>query len=272
MSSKVTYLIAFLAVIFGLYGILDLVSGNGEPATPPPPEVKMVTLWQASSAIAEGEAVSGSILTRVTLTQEEAAQLGANEDISLTLTPATLAARNIDDGEWVFPEQLSQPGQPGYLDLLTTEGMVLYPLTISATNLVDNYIHPGDYIDILTVSSPHTNLSNATAELTQFTGVRAGLLMQQVRVMALDSQSDNGVKPKVGINGELETTVVIEVAPQAVSRLSLAQRTMFIEIYRSQRQHPIPDADVSDIIANYTGIKELRGGDDDSGDDLGGAF
>ncbi|WP_417347710.1 Flp pilus assembly protein CpaB [Ferrimonas sp.] len=259
MSSKVTYLIAFFAVIFGLYGILDLVSGDAQPAAPATPDAKLVTLWQATDSVAMGDKLNASHLKRVTLPQAEAAQLGASDNVDLGLLPATLAARDILAGEWVFPEQLSQPGQPGYLDLLITEGMVLYPLTISATNLVDNYIHPGDYIDLLTVSSPDTNLSDAHARLSSFGGVRAGLLMQNVRVMSLDNQSDNGVKAKVGVNGERETTVVIEVKPQTVSRLSLAQRTMSIEIYRSQRQHPIPDAEVSDVIANYTGIKELRG-------------
>ncbi|USD38810.1 Flp pilus assembly protein CpaB [Ferrimonas sp. SCSIO 43195] len=259
MSSKVTFAIAFLAVVFGLYGILDRIGGNDAPATPPEPVIKMITLWQATVPLVAGQHLNQGDLKRLSLPEADARQLGVDGDVTLTLTPSTLVSTARHANDWVFPEHLSQPDNPGYLDLLTSDGMTLYPLSISAKNLIDNYIRPGDYIDILAVGSPHTNLSNATVELTNFNGVHAGLLLQRVKVLALDNQSDAPINPRVDSAGALEAIVVIEVAPESLAKLSLAQRTMFIEIYRSQQQHPIPDADVSDVIVNYTGVKELRG-------------
>ncbi len=50
-------------------------------------------------------------------------------------------------------------GKPGYIDLLVTEGMTLYPLKVSDKNLINDYIRPGLFIDVLTVSSPNANLA-----------------------------------------------------------------------------------------------------------------
>lgn len=147
--------------------------------------------------------------------------------------------------------------------------MILYPLPISTINLINNYIRPGDMIDIISVSSPLTNLADTGARITQFQGVKARTIKRGVRVLAFEQnpvdskeqskQSGNSLSPRVSASGNSKTTVVIEIEPNFVSRLSLAQRTMHLEIYRSQSTGEIPPANMSDVIENYQGIRELRG-------------
>jgi pilus assembly protein CpaB len=52
---------------------------------------------------------------------------------------------------------------------------------------------------------------------------------------------------------------VIEVTPDDLAKLSLAQRTMYLEIYRSQHYLKNPDIQINDIIRGYNGVTELRG-------------
>ncbi|WP_169308247.1 Flp pilus assembly protein CpaB [Ferrimonas aestuarii] len=269
MSSKMTFVIAFVAVMFGLLGILDLLQ-NQEP--PPPvqvvakPEVKMLTLWQASTAITAGHKINTRQLTPVNLPETEARLLGVSDNVKLDIDDTTLVARDMSPGEWVFNSDLRRPGDDGYLDLLTTKGMTLYPLTVSAKNLIDDYIQPGDHIDVLAVSSPNKNLSKTDDSITDFEGVAAEVLLNHVKVMALDKSLTGAVNPRVASPDELSATVVIEVQPQVLSRLALAQRTMHIEIYRSSPFSTIPGAEVSDVIKNYNGVVELRGNTDNGSD------
>ncbi len=55
------------------------------------------------------------------------------------------------------------------------------------------------------------------------------------------------------------TTVIIEVRPDELPTLALAQRIMYTEIYPSQIHTQPEFAEVRNIIDNYTGIVELRG-------------
>ncbi len=54
-------------------------------------------------------------------------------------------------------------------------------------------------------------------------------------------------------------TIIIEVDPDQISRLALAQRTMHIEVYRSQSYKQATHVEVRNIIDNFTGVEELRG-------------
>ncbi|MGF1790857.1 RcpC/CpaB family pilus assembly protein [Photobacterium profundum] len=274
MNSKIIFVIAFLAVLTGLYGMADTLLSTTDTASTSATEekeIKYITVWRATSPLARGQALSPSSLTREQLTEEAALSLGINSDVTLKFEPTTLMNMDVKQGALVFPELQTSPGEAGYLNLITRGDMTLYPLTIASKNLIDNYIQPGDYIDIMAVSSPRTNLSNTTSTLENFEGVRASLLMQRIRVMSVGqsntlaekagqrSTTTSTIRPKVNISNENESTVVIEVNPDDLAKLSLAQRTMYIEIYRSQHYRQTPDADVSDVIKNYTGIVELRG-------------
>ncbi|GAD88335.1 hypothetical protein VHA01S_004_01080 [Vibrio halioticoli NBRC 102217] len=276
MNSRLIFILSFIFVAFGLFAVMQNVNARAEASAKKEAlekvegkkEIKFV-LWRSKQEFTRGEIISTNGLERVILPEAEANTLGVNRDVKLDLVKDSRTNQLIAKGAYVFPEMFTAPDQPGYLDLLASEGMILYPLPISTINLINNYIRPGDMIDIVSVSSPLTNLADTGARITQFQGVKARTIKRGVRVLAFEqkpvdpkeqgTQSGNSLSPRVSASGNSKTTVVIEIEPDFVSRLSLAQRTMHLEIYRSQSTGEIPPANMSDVIENYQGIRELRG-------------
>ncbi|CAM2792679.1 RcpC/CpaB family pilus assembly protein [Vibrio rarus] len=276
MNSRLIFILSFIFVAFGLFAVMQNVNARAEANAKKQvqaqieekKEIKYV-LWRTKHVIERGDVVTTNQLERVVLPEHEANTLGVNSDVDLGLVQDSRAKQKIPTGQYVFPETFIAPEQAGYLDLLASEGMILYPLPISTINLINNYIRPGDRIDIVSVSSPLTNLADTGARITQFRGVKARTIKRNVKVLAFEqkpidpkeetSQSSNSLSPRVSAAGDSKTTVVIEIEPEFVSRLSLAQRTMHLEIYRSQTSGEITPANMSDVIENYQGIRELRG-------------
>lgn len=276
LNSKLIFIIAFIAVLTGLYGVADKLLSTSESVTQPVSDdaiTKTFTLWQAKSPLNKGEHLSLADLKRVQLDREESLALGVNADVELKLDPQSLLNSSVEAGQYLFPEQLSHPGEAGYLNLITREGMTLYPLTVATRNMIQDYILPGDEIDIMTVSSPQHNLANDMNRLDDFIGLRASLLMKRVKVISVaDSDTDtqsSKINPSMKSSDKSQTRIVIEVAPEDLPRLTLAQRTMHIEVFHSQNYSANPEADVSDVINNYTGVVELRGASENS---VGGIF
>lgn len=264
MNSRVIFIIAFMAVITGIYGVADTLLNTTESTTSvaersEQAEEVYVTLWRAKKELHKGEALLAEAVAREQVTLTEALPLGIKSDIELNFKPTTLMNTSVKAGELVFSEYQTAKDQPGYLDLLITEGMTLYPLTISSKNLIAGYIKPGDNIDIMALSSPKTNLSNATNQLAKFDGVKVTLFLSNVRVMSVAKGDSEAIKPRVSSQGDTESTIVLEVKPEDLAKLALAQRTMYLEIVRSQHYKRQPEANVSNVVPNYYGIVELRG-------------
>ncbi|MGF1727921.1 Flp pilus assembly protein CpaB [Photobacterium nomapromontoriensis] len=275
MNGKVIFLIAFLAVISGVYGLIGTLRSSPERAENDAPErqVHYVTLWRANTELAKGTPLTPARVTREQVEMGSALKLGFNEDVELDFTPTVLLNTSIKQGEWIWSEFQTRPEQPGYIDLLISEGMTLYPLQVTTRNLIANFIHPGDHIDILAVSSPKVNLAVNSDALPHFSGVEASIFLHNVKVMSIgtersrlldDEEANRAVSAQQVSDNEGKTTVVVEIAPSDIARLSLAQRTMHIEVYRSYRYQQPLHADVRDVIKNYTGIEELRGPRDSS--------
>ncbi|MEZ9510747.1 RcpC/CpaB family pilus assembly protein [Vibrio breoganii] len=276
MNSRLIFILSFIFVAFGLFAVMQNVNARAEAnakkqvqaQVEEKKEVKFV-LWRSKQELSRGEVVTNNKLERVVLPELEANALGVNSDVNVGLVQDSRANHNIPAGEYVFPEMFTSPDKAGYLDLLASEGTILYPLPISTINLINNYIRPGDMVDIISVSSPLTNLADTGARITQFQGVKARTIKRGVKVLAFEqkpvdpkeqqAQSGSTISARVSAQGNSKTTVIIEVEPEFVSKLSLAQRTMHLEIYRSQVTGEIPSANMSDVIENYQGIRELRG-------------
>ncbi|PSW18345.1 pilus assembly protein CpaB [Photobacterium sanctipauli] len=264
MNSRLIFFVAFFAILTGIYGLVDTFILANEP-TPPTLEPvasvteNTITAWRANTALKRGAQLDKTTVSRVQLSQQEANSLGVTSEVELKFDTTTLLNRDIAAGEWVFPHDQTSAGETGYFDLITTEGMMLYPLTVANRNLIKHYIQPGDFIDLLAISSSEVNLTNKDVELDDFTGIKAHLLLRQVKVIALSDAKQSSVQAKVNYDNENQSTIVIEIEPEHIATLSLAQRTLYIEAYPSHDYPQPPEAMVQDIIDNYIGVKELRG-------------
>ncbi|KPL95151.1 Flp pilus assembly protein CpaB [Vibrio splendidus] len=265
MRSRLVLLVAIAALIVGALGVVDLF--KGEPQSTTTAEVveekneEHVAVWMTTEPYEKGSAIDAQGVVKQQLPLSQALTLGVREDAQINFAPSTLLNRSLNAGEVVLPEYQVMPGQPGYIDLLIAEGMTLYPLKVSDKNLINDYIRPGTSIDILTVSSPNDNLAGNIDKPKRFRGVKASMFLKNVKVLNIgnDATGDSSITARAPSKEDGLTTVVIEVSPDELPKLALAQRTMHIEIYRSQTYTQPEYAEVRNIIDNYTGIAELRG-------------
>ncbi|MEZ9245069.1 Flp pilus assembly protein CpaB [Vibrio lentus] len=265
MRSRLVLLVAIAALIVGALGVVDLLKSEPQPTTTA--EVveekneEHVAVWMTTEPYEKGRAIDAQGVVKQQLPLSEALTLGVREDAQISFSPSILLNRSLNAGEVVLPEYQVTPGQPGYIDLLITEGMTLYPLKVSDKNLINDYIRPGTSIDILTVSSPNDNLAGNIDKPKRFRGVKASMFLKNVKVLNIgnDATGDSSITARAPSKEDGLTTVVIEVSPDELPKLALAQRTMHIEIYRSQTYTQPEFAEVRNIIDNYTGISELRG-------------
>ncbi|WP_051117970.1 Flp pilus assembly protein CpaB [Vibrio campbellii] len=265
MRSRLVLLVAIVALIVGALGVIDLFKSDPQPiaaaAVVENTNEEYVAVWMTTEAYEKGHAISAQGVVKQQLPLNEALALGVREDAQISFSPSILLNRSLDLGDVILPEYQVSPGQPGYIDLLVTEGMTLYPLEVSDQNLINDYIRPGSFIDILTVSSPNDNLAQNIDKPKRFKGVKASMFLKHVKVLNIgdDAKGDSSVTARSPSKESGLTTVVIEVKPDDLAKLALAQRTMHIEIYRSQTYNKPEYAEVRNVIDNYTGIEELRG-------------
>lgn len=265
MRSRLVLLVAIAALIVGALGAVDLFKSEPEPNTADEVVVekseKHVGVWIATEALKKGHAVNAQDVVKQQLPLSEALKLGVREDTQISFSPSILLNRNLRSGDVVLPEYQVSPGRPGYIDLLVTENMTLYPLKVSDKNLINDYIRPGSFVDVLTVSSPNVNLAGNLDKPKRFRGVKASMFLKHVKVLNIgnDDTGDRSITARSPSEEAGLTTVVIEVSPDDLPKLALAQRTMHIEIYRSQTYSQPEFAEVRNIIDNYTGVNELRG-------------
>lgn len=265
MRSRLVLLVAIAALIVGALGAVDLFKSEPEPNTADEVVVEKseehVGVWIATEALKKGHAVNAQDVVKQQLPLSEALKLGVREDTQISFSPSILLNRNLRSGDVVLPEYQVSPGRPGYIDLLVTENMTLYPLKVSDKNLINDYIRPGSFVDVLTVSSPNANLAGNLDKPKRFRGVKASMFLKHVKVLNIgnDDTRDRSITARSPSEEAGLTTVVIEVSPDDLPKLALAQRTMHIEIYRSQTYSQPEFAEVRNIIDNYTGVNELRG-------------
>ncbi|MCF7486814.1 Flp pilus assembly protein CpaB [Vibrio sp. A2-1] len=265
MRSRLVLLVAIAALIVGALGVVDLL--KSEPKATTIAEVvekkneEHVAVWMTTEPYEKGRAIDAQGVVKQQLPLSEALMLGVREDAQISFSPSILLNRSLSAGEVVLPEYQVTPGQLGYIDLLIAEGMTLYPLKVSDKNLINDYIRPGTSIDILTVSSPNDNLAGNLDKPKRFRGMKASMFLKNVKVLNIgnDETGDSSITARAPSKEDGLTTVVIEVSPDELPKLALAQRTMHIEIYRSQTYTQPEYAEVRNIIDNYTGIAELRG-------------
>ncbi|MGR5501285.1 Flp pilus assembly protein CpaB [Vibrio sp. DNB22_10_4] len=269
MRSRIIVFVALLAILVGGYGVYDSLTNtkDGSPVISQQPEAQpksespeYITVWRLEQATERGMPISSNLVKREQMELTQALDEGVRSDVELDFSPSTLFNSDLAAGQLVMPQHLTKENDPGYIDLLVSDGMTLYPLVVSNKNLISDFIRPGEYIDILTVSSPSSNLSGAIEKPIRFRGVTASLFLKNVKVLNMGSVDEKEkIRPVAGKNDEGFTTIIIEIPPTEVARLALAQRTMHLEVYRSREYVEPVYADVSNVIDNYFGIQEMRG-------------
>ncbi|GAL10742.1 Flp pilus assembly protein RcpC/CpaB [Vibrio astriarenae] len=266
MRTKLASLIAILAIGIGIYGIYNNLNSKNEPVQNAviEAEPQYVMVWRTTSDIPRGHPIDTGQVKREQILRNYALDQGVRSDVDLDFTPSTLLKRDIKKGELVLPEDQAKKSDPGYIDLLIGEGMEPYPLLVSRSNLVTGYIRPGIHVDILAVSSPKENLAGDSSKVIDFSGVNAKILLNGVKVLGIEEEGAEeseqiSLKATSNSRDERRIAVVLEVRPHDIAMLSLAEKTMHLEVYRANSHDEPVYADVRNVIDNYSGVMELRG-------------
>lgn len=267
MMSRLIFVGSFAILLFGAY--LLFFSQPEQPVTEmeDEPKVTYITLWKANNDIQRGEPVDSKMFDRVQLSLEQAQQYNVSDNIKLPINVGALANQKISAGQWVFAEHISNRNDAGYIDLLSTVGMLLYPIVISTDNLVQHNIHPGDYVDIVSLSTPDTNLADPNSRITNIRKLAIKTIQRNIKVMSLGNDKTDAILPLSKTQDDRLTTIIVEVHPSQIPSLALVQRTTHLEIYPHQA-HQLPATDINDVISSLTPtttlspevkVRELRG-------------
>ncbi|MDN2480398.1 Flp pilus assembly protein CpaB [Vibrio agarivorans] len=269
MKRGLALVIALVAIVMGAFGIYSNLNKQEAPvqvAGVNEAEV-YIQVWRAVSGLERGSALEATLVKREQVLRNVALEEGIRSDIELDFSPSTLLNTNVESGSLVLPEYQTKKGEPGYIDLLISEGKEPYPLMVSRTNLISGYIRPGIHVDVLSISSPKENLSGELKNQIEFNGVNASLLLQNVKVLGIPSEegdessqnANSSVRAEVPSEDEEQVVVIVEIDPREIARVSLAEKTMHLEVYRSNDYGEPVYADVRNVIENYSGVSELRG-------------
>lgn len=264
-NSKLIVALIFCAAMLMVLGVADFMRPEPVAITTPdvPEPEKHYAVWQMSRPSLRGEYTKDLSLRRVVLSEKDAHQHGINRDILPKMTMTTILRHTKEQDSFLFEDDLAQVGDDDYIEFLITEGKAVYPLTISSANLIEGFIRAGDYVDVLAVSSPNINLADDN-QVSRFDGVKTKLLLEKIRVLSVgqdrwSKKNDVKLAARQDQTSMNRVTLIVEVEPQHVPKLTLAQRTMYLEVYKSQEVTSAPSIYVSDIIDNFTGVVEIRG-------------
>ncbi|UWZ99135.1 Flp pilus assembly protein CpaB [Vibrio splendidus] len=261
MRSRLAIIIALIAIGLGVYGLILKPSDNKKEETVVlQKEEVYVQIWRAKIDLERGKPLLSEHVEREQALLNLALESGVRSDVELDFSPSTLLNRKITSGSLVMPEFQVAKGNPGYIDLLIADGKEPFPLQVSRENLVSGYIRPGVFVDILAISSPLDNLSEEEVDI-EYTGVYAKHLLRNAKVLGVEQneESDSLIRADTQASQEDAIIVILEIDPNDIARLSIAEKTMHLEVYRSYEYDEPVQADVRNVIENYSGVAELRG-------------
>ncbi len=254
MNSKIVFLFAF-AVIFS--GVLILTSESETPQTTveAPPVEPTVTFWVAARPMEKAGFVKRQDIKRITLPASKAAELGVTENIDFSLALDAIAAANIDAGKAVFPQDFLTQEDPGYIDTIIQPEQVAYPLEIKDPVAMLSNLSPGDYIDLVILTSSHQNVVEEGVNHA-FKSLEVAPLLSYKRLLSIKQSA-------VGENSDEvnSATLFVELSREDVARMLIAKRVGEIEVFKSSglKQASESRAVTRDVLSGYHTVNELRG-------------
>lgn len=169
----------------------------------------MVSVVVASQEIPAGAAIEAHKLTTIQW-PAEAVPAGIYTDFSRLVAlegqEPRRARRAFVKGEPVLAAKISEFGEKLGIVQTLQPGNRAMAISVNATTSVGGFVTPGDFVDIVLTSQDRN-------------GLRAVTILQRVRVVGVDQQSD-----ELNELAQVARTVTVEVTPKEGQKLALAQR------------------------------------------------
>ena len=110
-----------------------------------------------------------------------------------------VARFDIVAGEPVTKTKLQHPGTAGFMSVMLTQGMRAVSIEIETETAAGGFIQPNDRVDVILTREVET----ANAQANPLAGIRSDLILQNVRVLAIDQVY--GTPPMENGEGEART-------------------------------------------------------------------
>ncbi len=110
-----------------------------------------------------------------------------------------VARFDIVAGEPVTKTKLQHPGTAGFMSVMLTQGMRAVSIEIETETAAGGFIQPNDRVDVILTREVET----ANAQANPLAGIRSDLILQNVRVLAIDQVY--GTPPMENSEGEART-------------------------------------------------------------------
>jgi pilus assembly protein CpaB len=265
VNSKLIFIIAFLAIAVGLYGLSDLLLNNEQPnqlqtQTLQLP-VKQIHVYFAKSALNPGDQITLANLDKQLLPESEANQFGITEDMLLTLVNGTVANVTIAPGDVVATEMLTQPDQVGYLDLVTEDNYVPYAVKVDSSAVVGGLISPGTLVDVLAIASEQENLAT-NPDINSYKSLSITPLLMAVKVLQVKRKEVEATRRNPATE---EVHLILQLTRKQSAKLTIAKRIALLEVQKSaatNRELAVREnelrANAGDVIEDYKAITSYR--------------
>lgn len=123
------------------------------------------------------------------------------------------ALRAMEKGEAVLKVKVTAPGEDAGVSARLASGKRAFAIKVDVASGVSGFISPGDRVDVYWTGSTGSRREGSGGEVTQ-------LILSSVHIIAIDQRADiDRTAPLVA------RTVTVEVTPDEVGRLNLAQNT-----------------------------------------------
>ncbi len=250
MSRRVLLFLAFFLIIGGGYGLLT--KEDKQPKETAQVELIEFSAWRASRSLQQGEPVTAADLRPVTLSQQQAEQLGLTSQERFSLINDSLAAQPIAAGSIVSEQDIAGPDHPEYVELLLAPGMVAYPVTFAGNTGYPLVLSPGDFVDVVMISSLSQNMAENDT-VNKFQGLSVAPLLRARKVLKVGENMVEEGQPAIA-----ETTLVLELSREEVSQMMLAKRVGLLDFHKSIEE-PLPQVRAGDVLPDFSSVTELRG-------------
>jgi pilus assembly protein CpaB len=266
VNSKLIFIIAFCAIVFGLYGVSDLLLNSEQPAPMQSvktvqPTVKKIQVYFAKLPLNPGEKVTLAQLKKQILEEPEANKLGISEDTILPLTNGTVANMTIVSGSIVTADMLLGPDQAGYLDLVIEDNHIPYAIKVDRSAVVGGVINPGTLVDILAIASTEQNLAT-NPRISSYKSLSISPLIMAVKVLQVKRATIAETRNNPATE---EVHLILQLTRKQNAKLTIAKRITLLEVQKSAgtetdrelRENELK-ANAGDVIAEYKAITSYR--------------
>lgn len=258
MKSKIIILVAAVAILIGLYGVVGSLPSSNVVDTPLIAEDKY-KVWRVNQNVIKGQLVERSQFSIEMMPESQAHGIGIADDIDIEFEPGAVYKNDHDAQSVAFPEWIIQPNDDGYVELVIQPQRVPYAISVDPKSVVGGVISNGSTVDILALSTPGTTASIevGSGQSTRSRTISITPILIAVKVLQVKKTLVEETRTSAAAT---EVDLILELTRKQVAKLTVAKRISELEVHKSIGEYKASDlqADAGDVLADFKSITEFR--------------